>query len=457
MASPYLLNVRQYIAVFFVAKFMGISAIMCMFFLLCQLCKNTIYSCTSGIALFLIELMAYIKIDSNSYAGFFKEFNIAALCDISHYFNNYVNLNLFGFPVNTVLIGIIITVFTIVTGLFFGIYSYIKETSVEAKSNFIKVKLQHRKRKSKRTNVSLLSLEAYKLWIDQKALFILVVLIFIQIFSIGNFNYFVDKEEYYYHSYCSYLSGELTDEKSDYMKAEKIKIADTQSLIDRLNNQYENGEISYSTLQIELYSLSIDENKSNAFHRAYDQYMQLEEISQSGKDVRFVYLTPWEKLITNDALVYDLISLLLLFSALILAFSSSASVEKTTNMDKIITVSPKGFKAVEKRKIIIITLFAFLSAIIVFLPRIAMVIHTYGLTELSAPVQSLPAFSFIPFKIQLTAFFVLLQICRLIIAGIVSVIIYFISKASGNKIITIIISSLFFVIPTIIFLIQYIV
>lgn len=456
MASPYLLSVKQYMTLFFAAKFFGISAVMCIFFLLCQLCKNTVYSCLSGISLFLIELLAYIKINSDSYVSFFKEFNIAALCDTSHYFDNYVNLNLFNIPVNTSLIGIIITVLSIVFCLFFGIYSYVKETSVEAKSNFIKEKLQYRTKKSKRVNVNLLSFETYKILIDQKALLILAVLILVQIFSAGNINYFIDKEEYYYQSYCSYLSGELTDEKSDYMQAEKINIDDTQSIIDKLNTQYENGDISYSTLQIELYSLNVDESKSNAFHRAYDQYMQLEEISHSGKDVSFVYQTPWEKLITNDALVYDLISIAFLFLALILAFSSSASVEKTTDMDKIITISPKGIKAVEKRKMAVITTFAFLSAIIVFLPRIAMVVNTYGLTELSAPVQSIPVLSSIPFKMSLIMFFVLLQLCRLIVTGIVSVLIYFISKASGNKIITIIISSLLFVIPSIIFLIRYI-
>ena len=455
MTSPHLLSVRQYITIFFITKFMGISAIMCVFFLLCQLCKNTIYSCASGIALFLIELLVYIKIDSNSYVSFFKEFNIAALCDTSHYFDNYVNLNLFGFPVNTALIGIIIAVISIAVSLFFGIYNYVKESSVGATSNFIQEKLQQRKKKSKHINLNLLLFEVYKILIDQKALLVFIVLIIVQVLSVGNLNYFVDKEEYYYQSYCSYLSGELTDEKSYYMQAEKIKIDDTQSIIDELNIQYENGEISYSTLQIELYSLNVDESKSNAFHRAYDQYMQLKELSQSGKDVSFVYQTPWEKLITNDALVYDLISLALLFLALILAFSSSASVERTTDMDKIITISPKGFKAVEKRKIVVITAFAFLSAIIVFLPRIAMVVNTYSLTELSAPVQSIPALSTFQFKMSLIAFFVLLQVCRLIIVGIVSVIIYLISKASGNKIITITISSLLFVIPIIIFLIQY--
>lgn len=455
MASPYLLSVKQYMALFFVTKFFGISAVMCFFFLLCQLCKNTVYACLSGISLFLIELIAYIKIDTNSYLSFFKEFNIAALCDTSHYFNNYINLNFFNYPVNIVPIGIVVIILSVIFCLFFAVYSYIKESSVKAKSNFIKEKLQLKARRANRVSVNLLSFEAYKILIKQKAMLVFIVLIAVQILSIGNINYFVDKEEYYYQSYCSYLSGELTEEKSDYIQSEKDKIDDAQSIVNELNTRYENGDISYSTLQIELYSLNVDKSKSNAFHRAYDQYMQLEELSQNGKDVSFIYLTPWEKLITSDEIVYDLISLALLFLTLILAFFSSVSVEKATYMDKIITASPRGFKAVEIRKIIVITAFTFLSAIIVFLPRIVMVISTYGLTQLSAPVQSISALSSVPFRISIIVFFILLQFIRLIAASIVSAIIYFISKATGNKITTIIISLLIFVIPTIMFIIRY--
>lgn len=452
MASPYLLSIKQYIAVFLGIKFVGISAVMSIFFLLCQLCRNTIYSCVSGIALFLLELVAYIKISVDSYVSFFKEFNIAALCDTSHYFDNYVNLNLFDFPVNTTWMGFIVAVLSVVAGLFFGIYIFIHENSTAARSNFIKKKLRQRGRKRKCVHVNLLSFEAYKILICQKALFILIVLVFVQLLSIRNINYFIDKEEYYYQSYCAYLSGELTDEKADYLQAEKIKIDDTQSIIDTLNEQYENGDISYSTLQMELYSLHVDESKISAFHRAYDQYVQLVELSKDGQNVSFVYQTPWEKLITNFALIYDWISVLFLFFALILALSSSASVEKETDMDKIITVSPKGFKVVETRKLTVLAAFAFLSAIVVFLPRIVVVINTYGLPNLSASVQSIATLSSFPFGMTLLEFFVLLQLGRLAISIIVSIAIYYISKATGNKTATIIICLLIFVIPLIIYL-----
>lgn len=456
ISSPFKITVLKYIVLFFVGKVLGIFAVISVFFLMCILCRNNVLSSLIAILIFSMESLFWISIDVHSWLSPLSQFNLIALLDTSHYFSNYVNINLFSHPVNIVISGIVTALIAIILGNSIGIYAYVTETSSNERRNWIreKIKVKRRILFFRGHHFSLLKHESYKLLIMNKGLLILLIFLSIQVFYFEGLVYIIDQEELYYQQYSTILSGELSDEKEMFIQQEQNRFEEAEKEKERLMKSYENGDIDDSYFDYLLAELETNGYEKRGFERAQNQYQILNTMEPRKYPVEYVYQTGWNGLFAQEARRLDLIDYGKAFVVLILGVSAFGSIEKITSMDSIIVISNRGRRTVFGWKVFICICLAIVCAIASFLPRIIAVFQTYGAKGLQAPVRSIIEISWAFDNFSILRFFILHQIKRLFLVAVASIFILTISYKSGNTITTILISTGVLLLPIMILLLS---
>lgn len=447
LSSPLKINVWQYIGLFFVAKFLGMFGVLCCFFFICIICRNSIFSCLSGIALFGLETLLWKKIAPHSLLSPLSHFNLIALLDTSSYFSNYVNINLFGQPINIKTAGIATAFTAIIFGVILGIQIFAKETTFDVRRIWTIEKIRNRMNLFNGNHLNLLRHEAYKLLVVNKGLLILLIFIFVQLLHYNNLTFIIDQEEFHYRNYSMFLEGELTIEKQAFLKTEQKRFESLEEELVILYEMYENKEIDEKYLDYRLAQYADSGFQQRAFQKAQNQYKQLGAMLNQKRPVAYVYQTGWSKLFGSEAKRSELMDHGKLFIVLILGLSSFGAIEKMKDMDKLIKISKKGIRAVMRRKLIISAFFSVTIAIITFIPRIISVFQTYGANGLSAPVISIMDGAWGPIGLTIRDFFLLTQGKRLCFAFLASIFIVVTSYKTGNAITTMLISSFILLLP----------
>jgi hypothetical protein len=453
MTSPLRMTVSCYLCLFIMMKALAMASLMSIFYLICIVFKNISYSSLVAILLFGIQTAMLFTVDKNSILSPFAFFNLAALLDTSSYFSNYVNVNLFGVPVNAIASGVLTSVLAIIGGVGFGAYAYINEATTTARRNRL-AGLLKTERSSKGEHVVLLFHETHKLMLINKGLVILLVFLSIQYLYFGGLRYRTDIFENYYLRYATRLDGELSDEKLAFLESEQERFdsisEDIQSVFERLDN----GEIDDRYASYLLSRLSADDNERVAFERAYTQYLELEKLSAEGLSVSFIYQSPWDKLLGSESQSADLQAFAKLFVVLILSLSAFGAIEKTSNMESIVSISVRGSKAVTRAKMILCGAFTLIATIAAFLPRLIVVFRVYGLNHdhFNVAARNLTEVEYKIGGFSILGCLIFKYLACLAIAFTVAVAILALSKKLGNTITTMLVSATVFLLPVVVML-----
>ena len=220
------ISVLQYFALFLAAKL----AVYCVFAAMIYLV--TVVSNTAvkvyGILIITIaaEAVLYYTIPSTSYLCPLKYINILAYANTKDLFASYLNLNIFGKPVNymAVFVGsaiVLLLILSILSVLIFSKQRVIKSRT--RKFSLAKFSIF----KGRTTNLFLQ--ECYKVFIGGKALLILIAFAVITAVSYSPISEsFSSADEVYYKQYMLKFEGEYTAEKQKMIDAEAQKFADAQ-------------------------------------------------------------------------------------------------------------------------------------------------------------------------------------------------------------------------------------
>lgn len=279
---------------------------------------------------------------------------------------------------------------------------------------------------------------------------ILLILIFFQIFNCINLNYFIDSSEFYYKLYSEKLYGELTFEKNMYLEEEKQRFAVLETEQNKYLEEYNNGMIDERELQYYLQRLEINSDQIDGFNRSYEQYFNLCNLKEKRHNVEYIYITPWKLLFDPEKLTNNLILYAIAFCVLILILSPMGSIENSTGMEKIIQISVVGKKGIWKRKIAISIILSIIVSAITFLPNMIKVIRVYGLEGLNASVYSYVSNSMFLDFITMREYFIVRVGIRFMVVAMVSVGMFFISERSQNRMISVLVGILIFLVPVLI-------
>lgn len=250
--------------------------------------------------------------------------------------------------------------------------------------------------------------EIKKLFIKQYGILLMVVTAMLEIFVMSSiytpkhFDNEVTKNNYY--NYMSYLCGQFTTEKEEYVYAEQEKIFAAQSTEQHIINQILSGEVTdeedYSNTLLEVRPL-ID--KTEALDLVFEQYNYVSENPEN----RFFISGDFAGLSRDYPDV--------LFSALVIMVTALAFFsEENSSVLTLIKSYPNGKCKTLYAKIGSLVLLITLMQILLTICELFFLCKESGIEALFYPIQSISFFSGCKYNVSILSGYIFMQIIRLI-------------------------------------------
>lgn len=428
------ISVLEYFILFLIAKL----AVYCVFAGLIYLV--TVISNTAvkvyGILVVTIaaEAVLYYTISSASYLCPLKYVNILAYANTKDLFSSYLNLNLFGKPVNymavfSISIAVMLVAFSVIAVLIFSKQRVLKSRT--KKFSLAKFSIF----KGRTTNLFLQ--ECYKIFIGGKALLILIV------FAAATFlayepirESFSSADEVYYKQYMLKYEGGYTADKQKMIDEEERKFTEAQTnMAEELANTDGDGIFIMMKYQEIL-----------APQFAFEQVKTHADYLKSTGNGEFVYDSGY-KLLTGDEsagnkdLTLGLTAMAMVICCLVYVYSA----EYQTGANVLLKTSARGRGETFIIKFAIGMIIVTVIYVLTYAPYFYNVLNAYGTRGIDAPICSLETFADRDMSIK--GYLILISIGRYIALVCAMLIIYFLSVRLKSVISTFLAGTAVLVLP----------
>lgn len=428
------ISVLEYFILFLIAKL----AVYCVFAGLIYLV--TVISNTAvkvyGILVVTIaaEAVLYYTISSASYLCPLKYVNILAYANTKDLFSSYLNLNLFGKPVNymavfSISIAVMLVAFSVIAVLIFSKQRVLKSRT--KKFSLAKFSIF----KGRTTNLFLQ--ECYKIFIGGKALLILIV------FAAATFlayepirESFSSADEVYYKQYMLKYEGGYTADKQKMIDEEERKFTEAQTnMAEELANTDGDGIFIMMKYQEIL-----------APQFAFEQVKTHADYLKSTDNGEFVYDSGY-KLLTGDEsagnkdLTLGLTAMAMVICCLVYVYSA----EYQTGANVLLKTSARGRGETFIIKFAIGMIIVTVIYVLTYAPYFYNVLNAYGTRGIDAPICSLETFADRDMSIK--GYLILISIGRYIALVCAMLIIYFLSVRLKSVISTFLAGTAVLVLP----------
>lgn len=376
------ISVFEYFILFLIAKFLVYCVFAGVLYLVTVVSNSAVKVYGILAVTIATEAVLYYTIPSTSYLCPLKYVNILAYANTKDLFASYLNLNLFGVPVNYMVVFIIsvavlLIVFSVISVLIFSKQRVLKSRAKKfglAKINIFKGR-----------NTNLFLQECYKIFIGGKALIILLVFAVAVVVTYEPINEsFSSTDEVYYKQYMLKFEGEYTFEKQKMIDKEERKFADAQmKMSEELANTDGDGVfimMKYQDILAPQYAF--EEVKAHA------EYLQTTENGEFVYDSGYKLLTSDESAGNKD-LTLGLTSMVMVICCLVYVYS----VEYQTGANVLLKTSEKGREDTFLHKFAIGLIIVTIIYALTYAPYFYNVLNAYGTRGIDAPICSLEAFS----------------------------------------------------------------
>lgn len=380
MESTLMISGLEYFFLLFITK--GVITFLIGLLVLCTAIKTKqlfMPYFITGIIL-LIQKFCYLFIPAQSALNWIKYINLFGMLQVKNLYGSYFNLNFFGYPVArrtaslTVLTVLLVIIIVITLCAFLHMKNY--EVSGLRRLRFFPF----------RPHTNLFWHEAYKTFITNKG--ILILLFFSLLVGYQHFtkSYELSSGEIYYQNMMLQLEGPLTEEKELFIQEEKERYDDAFSQIDMIDSMVLEGKIDENTAE----SMKTPLYNETAFYPSFQRI--LEQYNDSLlHDTPFVYETGYALL--SGILENDRTSdYILLTACMLFLFSSMFVFETQRGSWNLLSATAKGKKAVVRNKVSIAILTSLFLTLLPFVARWIQIARYCPMNQLSAPTASLSFF-----------------------------------------------------------------
>lgn len=419
---PWGISAGTYLLIFLVQRIFAEAMVGTIFGWLCTLLKNGKLATAAICAVFVAELLFATYSD-----GWLQYFNLANLRNCNAFFCDYICLNLFGLPVNVLVVGIAALAVLIIGGSVGAVLCYAGQWTVPVITLHRQKAATGRGRPQKnlRITTSVTRQELKKLLRYRGGLPIAVALLLVQVLFWGHATFRTIPEVFYYRTYAAEFSGVISEQTDALIAAEEDRL-DTSDEEEALNQALEAGTITEDYYQYAMEQLQTDSFQVKAFARIKAQYESAKQVAEHVPSVELIDVVGWNTLLGRDGVEMNLICLISVLLCEVLLFSGYGVHEKTTGVDLLITASRTGRKDVYRRKRWVVMGQSFLFALFGFFPRWIRIITYYGLSAIQAPAASY-ILRAIPAFLSMTMLLVLFVVLAFAICVLVGTLIWKIS------------------------------
>lgn len=426
--SALLLNVKQYLILFYLCKFM-VYMVTGFFILLTALkSKYTIGIYVYSFILFATEFALYFFIDGNSGLQLLHYINIIPLADVNSIFRFYFNLNIFQIPVNIIplsflfLIILTILIFTVTIVIF----------SSDKWDSTVRYLRKTNKKKARTPVVNLFVHENYRLLIGQKGLLLILLLILTEGWIFSQKPVYLGTNEYYYRNYMQGIQGDITDQTDGFIISEQNRIEKYEKMLTEAQIKYQNNQISMEEFSAVNLLVSNNLESRDGFQRVVAQYNYTKE-----NNLPLVYDTGYLNLfgLGYDSYSTDFVQAIIMILFMVFIFAEYFSKEYSTGMIKLITTLPFGRRKLLRVKLVLCFFITLLVYLISYLPELWHVGKVYGLSQIFAPVRSIPAMASNKLaSLSIVSFLLMIYGYRFIMAVLTALLIFVLAVMRKNTI-----------------------
>ena len=446
---PYSITIMDYLIYSIFIKALVASIYGLFLYLISSVMESVISFGLCGIGL-IVEYLLYIMILPTDRLAVLKFCNIVALLRTDLFFNEYCNLNIFGNAVHFFTCAFITTSVLFVTlFLLCIIFTSSRITEWNFGTKLLQTISEFISKKS--PSLSLPLWEVKKIFIHQKGIIVLAVVLYVAISSAFQYRYltpiYTDIEETYYIKY----SGEINAKLHEDMTLEYENIQETYEILNEIywsrieqygfSDDSEELEELYEKLQTLEYKLAVLELFIDKVENG------LEYTSKTGITIQLIKQELYELLLLNDTATTKKNALYIMI-AMVGIFAGIYANENHCNMRSTLKTSPKGRGKLTAIKLFIIAFMSILVTLTIYAPQI-LLIGIEGYNDLDATAQSLTFLRFVPFPITILGYLILMFVIRIIATFIVGIVVMLISNYCHNAITAVCISAAIIIIPAV--------
>ena len=456
LTSPYEITVGQYLAGFLTVKTAAALVWGALVFFLCTMFKNAVSACLAMGAVFLVQFVLYLSISLHSYLSPLKILNLVCLADTSWFFADYLNMNLFGWPVNVVPVcaGLGLLVFGLSS--FFALRRFVRESSALGAENrlvtAVKRILRRRRGKGRAVRVGLFAKELYKIFVMERAWLLLLLFALLQWNSYREIPFYGNPYDQYYYSYVIKAEGLPLEEAAAVYQEEYDWFEEKERELERISDAFDAGEASYAQFEAVRMENSMLSDARSGFQMALSQYEYVLNQNRAGNEAEVFYQTGWQNLFDIYGRREDVTNVAKLSFFLLLGLAAVFSIEKDTKVEMLQKSYIRGGGSVCLRKYLSCLIYGTAAYLIAYLPRYLAVFKAYGVHGLTAHLKSLSELADVPFNVPLWAYLVLVGAARYVGMLAAMGLILWLSRRCGSMIHTILLGALLLELPAFLYL-----
>lgn len=436
------INVLQYLMLHFITKVLVMYLIYTIVNVLSMVGKSKTISYIAFLCILIVSYCLNLFIGDNTSLMCFKYINLISFVDTKNVISHYRNINIFGEPINYVTCFWIVLLVLLLglVALNILIYSRKKITAYNKSNNSFLSKL---KISCGSTNV--IVHELYKTFVSNKVGIIILVVLLTQLYITISSPIVLSNDEKYQKYYFSYYAGDFNSNTKSKIENQIKKYEDNKKSMDKCMSDYDNGLITKEKYE-DLFSTysTIDEDYSNFKKYVIPYYDYLK--SKADKSVSVVNYNGYCALLGlkgNLSNTYCLALYVLMVICIIPIFT----VEYERKSIHLLSSTKLGFKSLVFKKIVCSCIVTALLNLLIYVPYFIRIISSYGINELGTAACSIEELSNISDGLSILNVIIITFAIRLLVSLVITVIISGISLFTKNTIISIIITTLVFVVP----------
>lgn len=448
--SHLLITVSEYLWLFMLGKVVvcvWVSMIFAVFFIRLDHASK-IYS--SILLLFGLSYYGFVAIHPLSLFNLMKYVNIFSFYDVFALLGVYRNINFWGYPIPNISVSIIAIFVTLVIFIVMAMLMYAKHYTVNPQTLLPNLWNQVKQKWFRiQGSIHVLNHEMYKAFFTGKGIIILVLAAIIGLNQLNFDEIRFDEDDAIYNQYLDKLSGELDQDKIAYMQEEKRQFEQLPSRQDNIRQAYEKGEISTAEYTEKLSELEIFNLKREAFIKLEKQYHHLEKLRQeTGINGSFVNELASDYLFNNR--FKDMLNSLLYTLLLLICLCNLFPMDYKNGIIAVLRCTKKGRFTLFAYKYLIGYMTAVFIMGMIYLPSYFNLVKGYNFNHWHAPIQSIEIFRSVNIPISIWEFVILVGMLQLLGSIIVTHCALALSLMVRKQALSLIVTSIIFVIPIII-------
>lgn len=431
--SPFKLSIGQFLACYFPVKIISFILLGLFFMLICAALDNIIFVFVASAVTVVIEAICYTTISGTSFLAFLKYINIMYGVRTGRLFSDYVNINLFGYPLNT---GVLYGLFWLVciAVCIFAVTNYLN--SVHEKKLLLLPGFACGKNTGCHT--SLFLHECYKALIPGKVLLILIAAaLFVVWWNPAEKLSYDSVDEVYYKEYMDKYYGPLTAKTNELLDEERAKY---DRLSDNIAYDMAQGK-SESYINIKYKDELSRQEAFNKVTAHVDYLKTLNEgwlFFEKGYDI-LTDRTDFKNRDTAQAFVYVIL--------LIAIACGICGADYANHEIRLLRTTCRGRKQHMGIKCILGFLGTVTAFALVYIVRLCNVLSAYGTQGLNAPAASMEHLWRVSQNISVGQYILIIMLMRFIGGLLVSLFVFAMFKYLRSGMSVIISCVLFIVLP----------